>query len=246
MNQKQNLWHKKKKNFYEWVEKKGYHNELLIKLIGGFYLNVVMPFKEFALRKGWVWILLFVVTLKVGDAMAGVMTPSLLVELGFTKTELAFANKTLGLVALLVGTFLGGVLLNVAGTYRGLMISGVLMMLTNLNFILLREAGHDVYMLAYTIGFENLATGIGGGVLVSYLSGLCNIGYTATQYALLSSLASMMRGTFGISSGELAERLGWDMFFVFTAVIAVPALFILMQLKKAGGVSDDLRDHSHT
>ncbi len=239
------LMREEERKINQWAEEKGYKKGVRKNLVTGLYLNVIMPFKEFAMRKGWVWILLFLVFLKVGDAIAGVMTTPLIVELGFSKMESAFANKTVGLITMLIGTFLGGMLLNLVGTYRGLMISGIFMMVTNLNFILLYHGGHNIYMLSYVIGFENLATGIGAGVLVAYMSGLCNIGYTASQYALLSALTSAARGTLGISSGALVDSMGWDLFFIFTAVIALPALFILVQLKKSGGISDNLRDHSH-
>jgi PAT family beta-lactamase induction signal transducer AmpG len=242
---KTELMRDEEKNINQWAAGKGYVKGLRKDLVTGIYLNVIMPFKEFSMRSGWVWILLFLVFLKVGDALAGVMTTPLIVELGFSKIESAYANKTIGLVAILGGTFLGGVLLSMVGMYRGLMISALLMMVTNLNFILLHHGGHDVYMLGYVIGFENLATGIGAGVVVAYMSGLCNIGYTATQYALLTSLVSLTRGTLGVSSGALVDSLGWDQFFILTTVIAVPALFILVMLKKSGGISEGIRDHSH-
>lgn len=205
------------------------------------YQSVVMPFQEFMGRRGWLLILLFIAVVKLGDSMTSVMTPPLIVELGFSKAEIAFANKAVSFVALFVGTFIGGMLMQMMGTYRGLLIAAVLMMVSNLSFSLLAYVGYNIPLLVFTIGFENLATGMGGGVLVAYMSGLCNVSYTGTQYALLSSLASLARGALSATSGEWAEYLGWEAFFIMTAAAAIPGIILLMILQRYGGIGDSLK-----
>lgn len=205
------------------------------------YHTVIMPFREFMDRRGWLLILLFVALLKVGDSMASVMTPPLIVELGFSKLEIAFANKSVGFVAVLAGTFMGGMMMQVTGTYKGLLIAAVLMMVSNLSFAALAYVGYDVPFLIFTIGFENFASGMGAGVLVAYLSGLCNVAYTATQYALLSSLAALARGFLSATSGDLAEYLGWEAFFIMTTLAALPGIVLLVMLHRAGGIGDTLK-----
>ncbi len=213
-------------------------------LVENLYLSVVVPFKEFMERRGWLVILLFIMLLKVGDGMASVMTPKLVVDNGFTNVEIIFANKTVGFFALLAGIFSGGLLLKVAGTYKGLLISAILMAVSNLSFAVLAELGHHVPFLAFTIGFENFASGVGGTVAIAYLSGLCNLAYTATQYALLSSLASVGRGFLSAPSGFIYSEWGAAAFFVFTTFAAVPAILLLVAMNRRGIVAEKLRQQS--
>jgi len=210
------------------------------------YLSVIVPFKEFMTRKGWLLVLLFIILLKVGDGMASVMTSKLITDLGFTNEEIIFANKSVGFVALMIGVFVGGLVLKIFGTYRGLLFSAVLMAISNLSFAVLAELGHSVPFLAFTIGFENLATGMGGTVAIAYLSGLCNLAYTATQYALLSSLASVGRGFLAAPSGFGYDEWGAAVFFIFTTFAAIPAIILLMVMKRRGFVTENLRSGSHS
>lgn len=211
------------------------------KLVENTYMTVVIPFKEFIERRGWWVILLFIVLLKVGDSLAAVMTAPLIGDLGFSKAEIIWANKTVGFIAVLVGAFFGGVLLNRLGTYRGLMVAAILMMVTNLSFALLAESGRNVDVLVFTIGFENFATGMGGTIAIAYLSGLCNLAYTATQYALLSSFASLGRLLIGSPSGFLQEAIGYTEFFLFTTLAAIPGIILLYVMNRMGYVGDDIR-----
>lgn len=205
------------------------------------YMAVIAPFQEFMSRPGWLMILLFVLIYKIGDSMASVMTAPLIQELGFTEGEFATANKLVGFATLIAGTYLGGAFLYFAGMFRALLITGIFMMVTNLFFIWLYFSGHDVFVLALTIGFENFATGMGLSVFVAYLSGLCNVAFTATQYALLSSLMAVGRTLLSSSSGFIVDSLGWVEFFVFTTVIAVPGLVLLVWLWRRGFQVDEAR-----
>jgi PAT family beta-lactamase induction signal transducer AmpG len=123
------------------------------------------------------------------------------------------------------------------GTRSSLWIAGIAQLLSNLLFVLQAEAGHDVGLLALVIGGENFAGGIGTAALVAYLSGLCNLLYTATQYALLSALASVARTVLATPAGWLAETLGWSSFFALTAAVALPGLALLYWLGKRGALS---------
>jgi len=191
---------------------------------------VILPFKEFTSRDGWLLILAFIFLYKAGDALAAIMTGPLLVDLGFTDGEIADYNKAIGTFALWAGIALGGLLYTMAGTYRALFISGILMMATNFVFAWLALQGHDNLALAITVGAENFATGLGNTVVIAYLSSLCNLAFTATQYALLSSLASQARALFGTSSGVMVESMGWVNFFILSGLVALPGLIVLVIL----------------
>ncbi|GHF14935.1 MFS transporter [Kordiimonas sediminis] len=212
-----------------YIEEENAHLPSVVRKGAGawFYDAVVLPFKEFLTRENAILILLFVLTMKAGDAVAAIMTGPLIVELGFTESEMANANKLVGTIALWVGIAFGSVLYFRAGVYRSLMFTGVLMMVTNLVFAWLSTQGNDVTALAITIGAENFASGLGNTVIIAYLSSLCNLSFTATQYALLSSLSNQARSILGAFSGSWAESMGWIDFFIFSTFLAVPGLVIL-------------------
>jgi PAT family beta-lactamase induction signal transducer AmpG len=191
---------------------------------------VVSPFADFMTRPRWLVILAFVVLFKLGDALAGVMTNPFLLEIGFSKSEIATVVKTYGLVATLVGAAAGGSLLAGVGMMRSLWICGVLQMISNLAFAAQAHVGHSIPMLTLTIGLENLAGGMGTAAFVAYLSSLCNVAYTATQYALLTSLMSAARTWLSSGAGVVADATDWTTFFVLTTVAALPGLLLLRVL----------------
>lgn len=195
------------------------------------HLSVIAPFAEFMTRRGWWLVLAFILIFKVGDAMLQTMMNPMLVDLGFTKPEIAYASKTVGLVALLIGTALGGSLVAWIGMFRALLITTIFMMVTNLGFSLLALAGHDIPMLVTVVGLENFSSGVGLTVFVGYLADLCDRSFTATHYALMSSLAAVGR-TFLVSpAGFLAEATGWPLFFVLTTLAAIPGILLLIWLR---------------
>jgi PAT family beta-lactamase induction signal transducer AmpG len=195
---------------------------------------VIQPFAEFARRPGWAGVLLFVVFFKLGDAFAGVMTNPFLIDIGFSKVDIASIVKVFGFGATMLGLVAGGVLMNVVGLRRALWITGILQLATNLVFVLQAEIGADLAFLALTIALENLAGGMGSAVFVAYISGLTNISFTATQYALLSSLAVAGRTWLSTPSGYIAEATGWVGFFFVSAAVAVPGLILLYWLMREG------------
>jgi MFS transporter, PAT family, beta-lactamase induction signal transducer AmpG len=194
---------------------------------------VVGPFRDMLSREGMLAILAFVILYKFGDALAGTMSNPLYVSLGFTKVEVADIGKIYGFAASLAGLALGGVVVLRLGVMRALLVCGVLQMLSNLMYALQAWAGHSVPVLALTIGVENLTGGMGSAAFVAYLSGLCNIAFTATQYALLSSLAAVGRTTLSASGGALADALGWGPFFLVSTAACLPGLALLLWIMPA-------------
>jgi MFS transporter, PAT family, beta-lactamase induction signal transducer AmpG len=196
---------------------------------------VVEPFADFLRRNGAATvalILLFIMLYKLGDALLGTMTNPFYVELGFTKPEVATIVKGYGLAATLLGGFLGGMVVNRRGIVPALWICGLVQMASNLVFVLQALVGRDLSMLAVTISAENLAGGMGTAAFVAYLSSLCNLSYTATQYALLSSFMAQARTTLAAGGGFLAESTTWVGFFLLTTLAAVPGLVLLLWLQR--------------
>lgn len=193
---------------------------------------VWQPFVDFSHHPGWLAILAFAATFKLGDALAAIMTNPFLLELGFTKPEIANTTKLFGLIATLGGAAIGGALVAKAGVVRGLWIGGLLQAASLVVFALQALIGHHVWALAGTIGFEYAASAIGTAAFTAYLSGLCSARYTATQYALLTSLAALARSTLASSAGVIAKSVGWFPFFLFTALAALPALALLWYLQR--------------
>ena len=196
--------------------------------LGGFYVAAVAPLADFGKREGWVAILAFILLYKFGDQVLAVMKlPFWLGTLGFTKTEIAEVVKAFGVVATLGGGFLGGILLARIGLMRGLFVCGVLMAASNLVFVIQAWVGRDLAMLAVTVAVENVTTGMGTAAFVAYLSSLCNRAYTATQYALLTSLMAFSRTTMSSGAGWLADRMDWVSFFILSTLAAIPGLVLL-------------------
>lgn len=196
------------------------------------YGAVISPFAEFMGRRGWMLVLLFILLYKFGDALAGVMGNPFYVELGFTKIQIANISKAFGLAATIFGGIVGGVLVSRIGIIKSLIVCGLLQMVSNLMFAVLAVTGNDLVMLAVTIAVENLSGGMGTAAFVAYLSSLCNIAYTATQYALLSSFMAFGRTLLSSSGGWLADHMDWVSFFVLTTGAALPGLLLLLWITK--------------
>lgn len=196
------------------------------------YGAVIGPFAEFMSRRGWILVLLFILLYKFGDALAGVMGNPFYVELGFTKIQIASISKAFGLAATIFGGIIGGVLVSRIGIIKSLIVCGVLQMVSNLMFAILAVVGADPVVLALTIAIENLSGGMGTAAFVAYLSSLCNVAYTATQYALLSSFMAFGRTLLSSSGGWLADHMDWVSFFVVTTAAAVPGLILLLWMTK--------------
>lgn len=193
-------------------------------------LSVVQPFTNFMGRPHWLAILLFVALFKLGEALAGIMTTPFYRSLGFSRDEVAAVGTVFGLFATLGGALAGGYVVARLGTARALVITGLGQMLSNLMYVALASAGYDLPMLWLQVGIENFTDGLADAAFVTYLSGLTSRAFTATQYALLSSLAAVPLRTLGASSGALAEAMGWQGFFLMTTAAALPAMGIMLFL----------------
>ena len=199
------------------------------------------PLADFLKREGAFLVLLFVLIHKIGDTMANLMIRDLLVGLGFTKDEILYGDVWVGFFALLAGIFVGGMLYAKLGMKRSVLVSLVLMAVSNLSFAGLAAVGHSMPMLAFTIGFENFASGIGGVVVVAYLSALCNLRYTATQFALLSAAAAILgRFLTGTTAGALIENLGYVTFFLLTTALALPGVLLYAYMLKKGLIDESI------
>jgi PAT family beta-lactamase induction signal transducer AmpG len=203
--------------------------------------TLIGPFREFLMRRGAVLILLFVLVYKLGDAMGQAMLNPMIVELGFSDTEFIAINKVIGFWGLIVGTALSAPLLAWLGMGRALFVSGVLMMLSNLTFAILASQGHSTLWLTIAVATEQVTSGLGLTIFVTYLSGLSSLAYTATQFALLSSLAGVGRTWLSSPAGIIAEQLGWVGFWVMTTVVALPGMVLLWILWRKGFVVESVR-----
>jgi MFS transporter, PAT family, beta-lactamase induction signal transducer AmpG len=193
------------------------------------------PLMEFLERQGALVVLAFVLVHKIGDTLANLTLRLLFADLGFTNDEIAFYDVGVGFVALLIGIFVGGVAYARLGMKRSVLISLVLMAVSNFSFAALAAAGHTNLGMAAAIGFENFASGMGGVTVVAYLSALCNLRYTATQYALLSALASIAgRFITGTAVGALIESIGYVNFYVLTTIIALPGVALFWYMMRSG------------
>lgn len=191
------------------------------------------PFVQFFARPGAMVILLFILVHKIGDTLANLTFRLLFDDLGFSNDEIAFYDVGVGFWAYLVGIFIGGVLYARLGMKRSVLLSLLLMAVSNASFAALAAAGHSNLGMAGAIGFENIASGIGGVTVVAYFSALCDLRFTAAQYALISAAASIVgRLVTGTTAGGLIERFGYVDFYLLTTAIALPgvALFWWMSL----------------
>ncbi len=199
---------------------------------------MIEPFRDFMTRKGWMHILAFVVLFKLADAFLGIMFNPFLLELGFSKIDIAAIVKVYGLAATIGGSFLGGALVSRFGVYPILMVTGFLHMFTNLLLVALAGMGANHGFLALCVVSENLTAGMGSIAFVAYLSSLCKREYTASQYALLSSLAAIARTMLSTESGIAAEWLGWQGFFAFSSLLAIPSLVLLWVIQRKFGTAE--------
>ena len=194
--------------------------------------SVVAPFSEFFSRPGALVILLFVVFYKYADGIWAAMANPFYLELGFTLTEIGVVSKTYGVVMTIIGSVLGGVMVLRLGILKSVLFGAVSMALTNLLYAALALSGPSIPVLMAVISIENLANGIGGTAFIAYLSSLCNLAYTATQYALLSSFMNVARTFLASGGGWLADQVDWVTFFVITTIAGIPGVVLLLYLIK--------------
>ena len=198
-------------------------------------INYFNPLIEFITRQGAWLVLSFVLIHKIGDTLANLTLRLLFDDLGFSNEEIAFYDVGFGFIAFLVGIFIGGIMYVRVGLKHSVLISLILMAVSNFSFAALALVGHTNIGMAAAVGFENFASGIGGVTVVAYLSALCNLRFTATQYALLSALASIAgRFLTGITAGGLIEGLGYVNFYLLTTFLAFPGVLLFWYMIRSG------------
>jgi len=190
---------------------------------------VLEPFADFWLRYRWqaVLLLALISVYRISDVVMGIMANPFYVDMGFTKSEVAGVTKVYGVIMTLVGAFVGGLLSARFGVMRVLMLGAVLSAASNLLFVWLSGVGHDVQALVWVISADNLASGIASAAFIAYLSSLTNISYSATQYALLSSMMLLLPKFIAGFSGDFVDAYGYAHFFTATAWLGVPVLVLV-------------------
>jgi PAT family beta-lactamase induction signal transducer AmpG len=205
------------------------------------------PFREFLQRPGAGLVLAFVLVHKVGDTLANLTFRLLFDDLGYTNDEIAVYDVGVGFWAFLVGIFVGGLIFGRWGLQRSVLLALVLMAISNLSFAGLAAAGHSNLGLAAAIGFENFASGYGGVVVVAYFSALCNLRFTAAQYALISAAASVIgRVLTGTTAGSLIESIGYVDFYLLTTLAALPGVLLFIFMMRRGLVEESLGSAGRT
>ncbi len=188
---------------------------------------VIQPFVEYFSRDGALLILLFILFYKVGDQMATTMTTPFYLDLGFTKTQIGAVAKLFGFWATIGGGLSGGILMLRLGIFRSLLTFGIFQAVSTLSFSILAVVGYSLPGLALAIGLENFTGGMGTAAYVAYMASITNKKFTATQYALLSSLMGIPRVLASAPTGFMAQHMGWPWFFLFCSLIAIPGLILL-------------------
>lgn len=225
--------HKKQRNIEVWIKD-----------------AIILPFYDFRNRNNWLLILCFIGVFKWGDALLGVLSQPFMLEIGFSKTEIASVAKVYGLCATLLGLAIGGSLIARYGIYISLWISGILQLFSNFIFVYQAHVGDNIKVLTLTIGLENLSGGMGTAAFIAYLSMLCNIKYSAFQYALLTSFMAFSRTWLSTPSGWIVDNIDWNSFFnyigfnnisahqdwmgffIFTGLMGIPGLIMLAFIHK--------------
>jgi PAT family beta-lactamase induction signal transducer AmpG len=190
---------------------------------------VINPMVDYFSRSGAVWILAFILLYKIGDTMASAITTPFFLEIEFSKTEIGTVVKFFGTAATLTGAAVGGLLLLKLGISRGLWIFGILQALSTAGFAVLARIGYNISMLAGVIAFENLSSGMGTAAFVAFMASITNKKFTATQYALLTSLMGLPRALASSVTGVVAKNFGWENFFILCTLIAIPGMLLLLK-----------------
>ena len=216
------------------IEKKG---------LAEVWFSIVGPFKEFFQRTGAFLVLLFILVHKIGDTLANLTFRLLFDDLGFSNDEIAFYDVGVGFWAYLIGIFVGGVIYAKLGLKRAVLLALVLMGVSNLSFAALAAAGHSNLGMAGAIGFENFASGYGGVVVVAYFAALCDLRFTASQYAMISAGASVIgRFLTGTTAGAMIESFGYVDFYLLTTALAVPGILLFWIMMRNGLVDSAMGD----
>ncbi len=192
---------------------------------------VIEPFRDFLKRRRAILILLFVIFYKFGDAFAVSLATPFLISVGFTNTEIGTVFKGMGLAATILGAAAGGGIVVKIGIYRSLWIFGILQAISNLGFLAIAKVGNNFSLLLGVIGFDQVCAGLGTAAFTAFLMALCNVKFTATQYALLTSVMAIARVTVGVPAGYVVGSFGWPTFFIISLFAAIPGLAFLQLIR---------------
>ncbi|SNR61557.1 MFS transporter, PAT family, beta-lactamase induction signal transducer AmpG [Methylobacillus rhizosphaerae] len=192
---------------------------------------VIEPFMEFFKRPEAIAILTFILLYKLGDTLASAINVPFYLDLGFSKSEIGAVAKLFGFWATLIGGTLGGIWILRIGLYRSLWIFGFLQMASTFGFVLLAQVGNNLPMLTGVIAVENFTGGLGTAAFVGFMGAMTDRRFTATQYALLSSLMGVPRVILSAPTGWMADEMGWTVFFLLCTVLAIPGLLMIRRFK---------------
>ena len=205
------------------------------------WASIAGPFVEFFKRRGALLVILFILLHKIGDTLGQLVLRLLLDDMGYSNDEIALYDVGIGFWAYLIGIFVGGVLYAKMGMKRSVLLALILMGVSNASYAVLAAYGHTGVGLAFTQGFENFASGIGGVVVVAYFSALCDLRFTAAQYALITAATSVVgRVLTGTTAGTLVEQMGYVNFYWLTTAAAVPGIVLFWWMSRAGFVDSSM------
>ncbi len=190
------------------------------------------PLVEYFSRHGALYILAFILLYKIGDTMASAMTIPFYLDIGFSKTEIGAVVKLFGFWATIAGSLIGGTIMLRLGINRSLWYFGFLQAVSTAGFALLARIGYSIPALSAVIAFENLSSGMGTAAYVAFMASITNKRFTATQYALLSSLMGVPRVLASAPTGFLAKNIGWEAFFIVCTLIAIPGMILLLKFAR--------------
>jgi len=189
-----------------------------------------MPLADFFARSGTArgtWILAFILLYRLGDSMINNMTTPFLLQAGFSQTDIGVIQGGVGLLATITGVLAGGLVIARIGINRSLWVFGILQAASNFAYLVLAYVGREYAVMVAAIVIENVCYGLATAALVGFIMSLCNPRFSATQYALLSSLIAVGRDVIASPSGSIAEKLGWPAFFLISIIAAIPGMLLL-------------------
>ena len=218
----------------DWIEQKSHLPTPVLKLAGWFYGAVVCPFSEFFRRYRWHALLLLALisTYRISDIVMGIMANPFYVDLGFSKNEVATVTKIFGVFMTLVGVTLGGTLTMRFGVMRMLFVGAIAAAVTNALFAIMSMVGNNVYWLALVVSADNLAAGIATSAFIAWMSSLTNVQYSATQYALFSSMMLLIPKFLAGFSGVMVDAVDYNYFFIFSALLGAPVLVLVVLARR--------------
>jgi len=223
---------KQEEKVIQFLEKSAHLPKSFREIYAWFVGAVICPFTDFFIRNGKyaLIILLFIGLFRISDITMGIMANPLYVDVGYSDLQIGLVTKTIGPIITILGAIFGGMLVIRHGVMPILLLGAFLVMATNLLFAIIAILPADTFYLAIVIGADNLSGGLAGSAFIAYLSGLTNRAYTATQYALFSSLMLLPAKFLGGFSGEIVDAFGFVQFFIYTAILGIPAIILIIYL----------------